>query len=77
MVSSGVRAEGVRMVHAIYTWTVSSDSESEWSLASALVTFAELEALLDKDFPDNLPKDSVPDLELALDAFSSCSHLRV
>ncbi len=61
---------------------VLSESKSELSLASALATFAELKALLDKDLPNNLPEDGVPDLgvpdlELAFDPFSSCSHLWV
>jgi hypothetical protein len=61
---------------------VSSESKLEWLLTSALATFVEPEALLDEDLPDNnLPDDllegGVPDLEFALDAFSSCSCLSV
>jgi hypothetical protein len=57
-------------------------------LASAIFAEADLldVDLLDKDFPDPLLEDGVPDLdlelalldlELALDASSSCSYLRV
>ena len=66
-------------------------SDSELKLSSAVVTLAELEPQLDKDFkallddlpvnlPDDLPND-LPDepLDIVLDmvAFSSCSCLGV
>jgi hypothetical protein len=54
---------------------VSSELESEWSLASASAIFAEAEALLDECLPDAFPEDGAPDLKLGLDAFSSCSCL--
>jgi hypothetical protein len=51
------------------------------------VIFADAKALLDKDLLDKdlldeclsdvFSEDGVPDLELVLEAFSSCSHLRV
>ena len=85
IVGSGVL--GARAARAIYTCTVSSESESEL-LALASAIFAEAD-LLDVDLPDvdlfdPLLEDGVPDLELALldlelvfDASSSCSLLRV
>jgi hypothetical protein len=61
---------------------VLSESEPESSLALALATFVEPKALPDEnlvnnDLPEDLPEDGVLDLELALDAFSSCSCLSV
>ena len=70
----------MRVAWAIYTWTIPSKSESEL-LASASLIFVEANLLdkdlLDEDFPNLMLKDSVLDLELALDAFFSCSRLRV